>query len=146
MTIDLGICELKPRYGSKPQQWDGPALIGRCDSRSRRRNVECLDEVTFEAPTNGYKADETITMSRADRHWKTDVKRRFYIKTGSVFGRIDVTSALYHDLYISVHYVINPSGSTNLETGDGARIVAPYARSHGGESACCSHREYNRII
>lgn len=128
MGINLG------KYGqikaegnwSKPQQWDGKPFDWEVRLSIPNGGImECADEVTFEAPTEGYKSEMIITMSKDDRNWKTDIRRSFYIKSGSVFGRIDASISTYHDLYLSVHYTINPTGSVNLESGNGARITAP---------------------
>ena len=81
--------------------------------------------MTFEAPTEGYKPEFKVTMSKDDKPWTTELTRSFYIKSGNMFGRIDITLSVYHDLFLFVHYTINPDGSTNLETGHGCLIVTP---------------------
>jgi hypothetical protein len=111
---------------SRSQQWNGKPFDWEVRlSVPNGEILECTDEVSFEAPTDGYKPAITITMSKDDKNWKTDIRRSFYIKSGSVFGRIDASISTYHDLYLNVHFSINPTGSTNLESGNGARITAP---------------------
>jgi hypothetical protein len=87
--------------------------------------MECNDEITFEAPAESYKSEYIIAMSKDDKNWKSDLKRSFYFKSGNVFGRADATISVYHDLFFHVHYIVNPDGSTNLESGAGSRITGP---------------------
>lgn len=128
LKIDLGTYGQLIAEGtsSKPAEWDGKPF----DWNLRffipnGEIVECNDEVTFHAPMEGYGPGVALAMSRNDKGWRTDVWKSFYIKTGNLFGRIDVFVSVYHDLYLSVHYLINPDGSTNLESGRGAEIVSP---------------------
>ena len=128
MSVKLG------KYGqieaegswSKPQQWDGKPFDWEVRLSVRNGEImECTDEVSFEAPTDGYQPNVTIAMSKGDVTWKTDIRRSFYVKLGNVFGRVDASISTYHDLYLNLHYTINPTGSTNLETGNPPRIPAP---------------------
>jgi len=111
---------------SKPKVWDGKPFDWEVRlSVPNGEIMECTDEVTFNAPTDGYKPEFKISMSKDGKKWKTDIERSFYIKSGNVFGRVNVFVSTYHDLYLSVHYTINPDGSTNLESGNGSRITGP---------------------
>jgi hypothetical protein len=128
LSINLG------KYGqveaegnwSKPEQWDGKPFDWQVRlSVSNGEIIKCTDELSFEAPTDGYTPSVTIAMSKDDKAWNTDIRQSYYIKSGNVFGRIDVSISTYHDLYLNLHYTINPTGSTNLENGSGVQFTAP---------------------
>ena len=111
---------------SKPKVWDGKPFDWEVRlSVPNGEIMECTDEVTFNAPADGYKPEFRILMSKDDKNWKTDIERSFYIKSGNVFGKVNAFVSTYHDLYLSVHYTINPEGSMNLESGNGSRITGP---------------------
>ena len=111
---------------SKPRPWDGKPFDWALRLFIPDGGImECKDEVTFDAPTTGYQPEIWVRMSKDGRNWKTDLQKSFYFKSANLFGRIDVFLSTYHDLYLSVHYVINPTGSTNLESGHGSLITTP---------------------
>ena len=76
---------------SKPQVWDGKPFDWEVRLSIPNGEIqECTDEVTFEAPTEGYKPEFKVTMSKDDKPWTTELTRSFYIKSGNMFGRIDM--------------------------------------------------------
>ena len=79
--------------------------------------VETPEEFAFEAPEIGYNESCQINMSAtAGDAWRVSVEKTLYFAFGKPrkYGRLHFrTSANSH--YIFIDYVLNPSGSRNLE-------------------------------
>jgi hypothetical protein len=111
---------------AKPQPWDGKPFDWQVRLSVPDGGIApCTDEVSFEAPTDGYTPDIKVIMSKEDKNWKTDIRKSYYIRTANVFGRIDVSISSYHDLFFAIQYRFNPTGSNNLEGGFGTLVPTP---------------------
>jgi hypothetical protein len=79
--------------------------------------VEAPDEFAFEAPDTAYSEPYTIDMStRLGSAWKVSAEKTLYFAYGEPrrYGRLTLRTD-GNSRYIFVNYVINPSGSRNLE-------------------------------
>lgn len=77
--------------------------------------LESTNHFGFIAPESGYQKSFEVTMSKEDPNWQSHVKKRFFFKFPSHFVRANVSVDIFHDLYFSMQYFVNPDGSTNLE-------------------------------
>jgi len=69
----------------------------------------------FIAPETGYHESFEITVSKHDPNWQTRVEKRLFFKLSNYFVLANVSIDIYHDLYFSMDYFVNPDGSRNLE-------------------------------
>ncbi len=77
--------------------------------------LESTSEFDFVAPASGYERSMEISVSKDDPDWKTMMRRKFFFKLPNYFMRGEVNIDVYHDLYFSMKYFVNPDGSSNLE-------------------------------
>jgi hypothetical protein len=78
--------------------------------------VEHRDEFPFEAPKTGYQPAVQFEFQKGEINWVHRVEKRFYIRFGNppLYGRLDVETRI-SSTNARLTYVINPSGSRNLE-------------------------------
>jgi len=79
--------------------------------------VEATEQFAFEAPEAGYKPSFEFNMpADAGDGWKIEVEKTFYFSYGQPrrYGRLNFRTD-GHSRYIFINYVLNPSGSRNLE-------------------------------
>jgi len=77
--------------------------------------VETQEEFAFQAPESGYQPSILIDMPTTIENWQTEIRRKYYIKLPKGnYGEIDFYLLAYNGAY-TIHSVINPSGSRNLE-------------------------------
>jgi hypothetical protein len=73
------------------------------------------DEFAFEAPQEGYQPTLVIEMPATNQNWREEITSKYYIHLpDGKFGRIDFEFSSYNGVF-TVHSVLNPSGSRNLE-------------------------------
>lgn len=80
--------------------------------------VETRGDFAFEAPEAGYEEKYTIEMIAASgAQWKVSAERTLYFAFGEPkrYGRLNVRTD-GNSRYVFLDYVINPSGSRNLES------------------------------
>lgn len=77
--------------------------------------LESTDEFAFVAPDTGYQQTLEISESKDDPNWKANTDRTFFFKLPNHFARGRANIDLFHDLYFSMEYLVNPNGSANLE-------------------------------
>jgi len=77
--------------------------------------VEFTDDFSFVAPKTGYQTTWQVAFSKDDPNWQSQTSRKFFIKLQNYYIRAGTHIDIYHDLYFSMDYVINPDGSANLE-------------------------------
>jgi hypothetical protein len=77
--------------------------------------AESADYFGFVAPQEGYSETFRISMSKNDPDWKSHVEKGLFFKLPNHFVRAKVSVDLYHDLFFSMDYAVNPDGSRNLE-------------------------------
>jgi hypothetical protein len=81
--------------------------------------VESAEEFAFEAPDAGYTSSFDIDMvASAKDNWKVSAERTLYFSYGESkkYGRLSLRTD-GNSRYIFIDYVVNPSGSRNLEEG-----------------------------
>jgi len=77
----------------------------------------------FEAPANGYKESDEISMSKTAERWLSSVERKYFVKTADgkyariIFGMF---AGGYH--FFVIEGYLNPSGSRNLEYDEAKQI------------------------
>lgn len=77
--------------------------------------AETSEEFAFQAPESGYQPSIMIDMPATNQNWQSEVRSKYYIQLpDGKYGRIDFY-LLPHNGVFTVHSVINPSGSRNLE-------------------------------
>lgn len=111
-TGQLIVTENKPEYKDWQQasQWSFQVEIP--DGGFIGEN----DEYPYEAPTDGYESVVKFDFQKDNSNWATGINTNFYIKFGNppLYGRLQVqTDITYRGAIFT--YVINPSGSQNLE-------------------------------
>jgi hypothetical protein len=77
--------------------------------------VEAPEEFAFQAPESGYQPSIVIDMPVTNQNWRSDIRSKSYIQLpDGRYGRIDVYLLSDNGVF-TVHSVVNPSGSRNLE-------------------------------
>lgn len=78
--------------------------------------VENEDQFQFEAPEKNYQQTVEYRFKKGEANWATQVTKQFYIAFGQPlkYGWLRIESNLAQET-IFITYVINPSGSRNLE-------------------------------
>lgn len=82
--------------------------------------LEAPDQFAFEAPEAGYEPSYTIDMSASlGSQWKVSAERALYFSFGEPkkYGRLTLRTN-GNSRYVFLDYVINDSGSRNLESGN----------------------------
>lgn len=82
--------------------------------------VESVEEFAFEAPDAGYTPSFAIDMAASAKDiWKVSTQATLYFSYGSPkkYGRLTLRTE-GNSRYIFIDYVVNPSGSRNLEQGN----------------------------
>ncbi|MCU0772486.1 MAG: hypothetical protein MUE94_12075 [Verrucomicrobia bacterium] len=77
--------------------------------------LESTNRFDFVAPELGYQKSCEITMTKEDPNWQSHIEKRYFFKLPGYYVRGNVSVDIYHDLYFSMQYFVNPDGSTNLE-------------------------------
>lgn len=77
--------------------------------------LESTNEFAFVAPETGYQQTLEINESKDDPNWKASADKAFFFKLPNYFARGQANIDLFHDLYFSMQYFVNPDGSANLE-------------------------------
>jgi protocatechuate 3,4-dioxygenase beta subunit len=77
--------------------------------------LESTNEFAFVAPESGYRQTLEINVSKDDLNWRVATNSTLFFKLPNYFVRGEVSVDLFHDLYFSMHYLVNPNGSANLE-------------------------------
>jgi len=77
--------------------------------------VETPEEFAFETPESGYQPSIVIDMPATNQNWQGEIRSKCYIQIANGnYGRIDFYLLAYNGVF-TVHSVINPTGSRNLE-------------------------------
>lgn len=77
--------------------------------------LESTNEFAFVAPETGYQQTLEVSESKDDPNWKASTGKTLFFKLPNYFARGQANIDLFHDLYFSMQYFVNPDGSTNLE-------------------------------
>jgi hypothetical protein len=77
--------------------------------------LESTNEFAFVAPETGYQQTLEISESKDDPNWKASADKALFFKLPNCFARGQANIDLFHDLYFSMQYFVNPDGSANLE-------------------------------
>ena len=83
--------------------------------------IEAPEQFAFEAPEAGYKPSFDFNMpADAGDGWKIEVEKTFYFSYGQPrrYGRLSFRTD-GHSRYVFINYILNPSGSRNLEEVSG---------------------------
>jgi Carboxypeptidase regulatory-like domain len=78
--------------------------------------VETREEFTFEAPETGYSTSFEVDMPATAADWSVSTEKTLYFVCGEPkrYGRLNFRTS-GNSRYIFMEYVLNPSGSRNLE-------------------------------
>jgi hypothetical protein len=72
-------------------------------------------EFAFEAPDNGYTSDAVVDMPASATNWTDDFRVKYYVHlSDGNFACVDIYLLADNGIF-TVHSVINPTGSRNLE-------------------------------
>src|SRR5205823_2698050 len=85
--------------------------------------VEAPQEFAFEAPEAAYNPLFTIDMSASrGNHWNVSAEKTLYFRFGEPqkYGRLNFRTD-GNSRYVFIDYVLNPSGSRNLEEASSDR-------------------------
>jgi hypothetical protein len=73
------------------------------------------EEFAFQAPEIGFQPSIIIDMPATNQNWIETIRSKYYVKLpDGKYGRVDFY-LLSHNGVFTVHSVVNPSGSRNLE-------------------------------
>ena len=90
--------------------------------------IEFSDELTFEAPVEGYQPKLEYEMKADEPGWRAGVEKSFFVRSrdGKLYARLkaDVMAIYNEQAAIDVEVYVNPSGSRNLEPGVTAQTSA----------------------
>ena len=84
--------------------------------------VDAPDEFAFEAPEAGYQGSLEFAMPATSATWNATIEKNIYFEYGTPpkYGRLHFQTSA-NSRYVFISYVLNPSGSRNLESGAQAR-------------------------
>ena len=85
------------------------------------------DEFGFLAPTEGYESGDEIDMTVASAvRWQSDVTRSYFVHLANgYYGRLTFRMIVGGDHFCRIEWVLNPSGSQNLEFDESAQPAKP---------------------
>jgi hypothetical protein len=137
LPIDGGLVEVDLRQGTRASPSTGDIRIqywshtsGVPNTRQRGFQWVCRLEVPsgglidresefqFEAPVEGYRSSDEITMAENSPQWRPTISKQYFVKvSGERYARIDFSIHVGVNTYFTVTSSYNPSGSRNLESG-----------------------------
>jgi hypothetical protein len=108
----LEISQLKPEYFQARRATNWSFQLALRDGGF----IEQRDEFPFQAPENGYQRVVAFEFQKGNTNWATSFKRNYYITFGQParHGWLSVETDIGWGGF-RLHYVINPTGSRNLE-------------------------------
>jgi hypothetical protein len=85
--------------------------------------VETPEEFAFEAPETGYLPSFEINMPSTASDWRVSAEKTLYFIYGEPkkYGRLQLRTD-GNSRYVFIEYVLNPSGSRNLEFGPAKEV------------------------
>lgn len=108
-----------PKYTGKPFDWrvrlsvPGGGLI------------ESTEEFNFEAPLSGYQSFVEIDMPSGKEGWTESVRKTYILNLGNTYARMSAYVNSGKQVFVSVNYLINPTGHRNLEYDPAKKIDGP---------------------
>jgi hypothetical protein len=87
--------------------------------------IESTQEFNFEAPQNGYNPSVEINMTSSQKNWAESVRKTYILNLGKAYARMNVYVNAGQQIFVSADYLINPTGSPNLEYDPTKKIENP---------------------
>jgi hypothetical protein len=111
-SADLWLRLKRPENVSREDKYDWSFSIQAVQGGVIQTNSEFM----YLAPISGYVSNFVHEARNDDSRWAHRIKRNFFFKTGSNFGRMDVEVFVHYDggAAVEINFALNPSGSTNL--------------------------------